>query len=883
MTTLLGGTNAKTKNVAASLRYQTSQKGGVVPLVYGTAKLAVNLLDYQNFAASGGSGKGGKGGAVTGKSSSNTPTYSVDWIAGVCQGPIANWGLLWYNKTITTVEGAEFPVAGAPSKGKQSTTETGLSYLALGYDGQAADSYWTASYPANAIGYSGTAFITADDFKLGASPAFPNFNLEVFGIESGTAPNGCDANPASIVTDLLTNPRYGAEFPADRLDTGAFDDYSAYCNAAGLMLAPVYDTQQPASQMLAEIAALTNSAAVWSGGVLKIIPYGDMPLSATYTPIGFSGELTEGDLLTLTIGGFTGGPANLSHYLTANDIVSYEAAGAALCALVTGDGTLTDPGNTALAAAGIYATVTNTGLMIVSISGVTPVITTNGGGMTVGATSAPYTWTPNTTPIYSLGEDDFIVQESSVGAYLGVTPGGPALRLGAGPITGGFTDDPVHIARSTPADAMNMVQLQTTDRGTSYNPSVTEAFDQASIDLYGVRRDTSVKASAIVDPYFVATIAAQLVLQRQLLYRNTYTFQLGWKYILLEPMDLVQITDQRLGAQAITVRITAIEEDDEGLLSVTAEDWFGTPGPVLYPPANVPAFNGGVTSLGHGGGTATPYPKQGGASTASTPNYGTPAPAINPPLILEPTAALLIAQGQTSPYVAIGLSGGPNEAYSANWGGAAIYISLDGDTYAKFGEFTGRSTMGYTTADCGPGGTSLAVDLSESGGTLTSVSAALAAQAVSLCAVVTPGGALEFLSFTTATLAGANQYTLTGLYRGLYGTHAIDLPLGSQFLLMGADTFLEVLPSQFVGQSIYLKFPSFNIVGGGAQTLAEAEAYLYVPVGSSAVPGIFPQRVVGEGGTAAEIVSGAVQHDAMVPIESGETVRLNGIDPLQSN
>ena len=310
-----------------------------------------------------------------------------------------------------------------------------------------------------------------------------------------------------------------------------------------------------------------------------------------------------------------------------------------------------------------------------------------------------------------------------------------------------------------------------------------------------MRRDTSVKARAIVDPYFVATIAAQLVLQRQILYRNTYSFRLGWKYILLEPMDLVQITDVRLGAQALTVRITAIEEDDEGTLTVTAEDWFGSPGAVLYPPppASLPVF-GGITSLGQAAATAIPYPKQSGASEASTPNYGLSAPSVNPPIIVEPTAELLAAQGQTSPYIVIGLSGGPGGVFNSDWGGANIYVSLDGSSFAASGEFIGRSTMGYTTADCGPDGTSLAVDLSESDGQLNSVSSALAASAVSLCAVRTPAGQLEFLSYTVATLTGTVRYTLTGLYRGLYGTFAIDLPAGSQFLLMGSNVFLEVLP-----------------------------------------------------------------------------------------
>lgn len=582
--------------------------------------------------------------------------------------------------------------------------------------------------------------------------------------------------------------------------------------------------------------------------------------------------------------------------------VSYAAVGASLAMLITGDGTIADPGNGGLAAAGIYASVISDGVMIVLTQGPSVAISASASGaetLTVGEPSGPYTYTPNTTPLYTLGEDDYIVQELSVGTYLGVTPGGPALRMGAGPITGGFTDDPVHILRSTPADALNMVQLEVTDRGMSYNPSVTEAFDQGSIDLYGVRRDTSVKASAIVDPYFVAATVAQLILQRQLLYRNTYSFQLGWKYILLEPMDLVQVTDARLGAQAITVRITSIEEDDEGTLTITCEDWFGTPGPVMYPPAAAISTFGGVESLGSGGGTATPYPTQSSASEASQPNYGLAAPSVSTPFILEPTAELLAAQGQTSPYIIIGLSGGPNETYRANWGGANIYVSLDGDTFAPLGEFLGRSTMGFTAADCAASGSALAVDLGESGGSLNSVSGQIAASGVSLCALRTQSGQLELLTYTTATLTGPNQYTLTGLYRALYGTFAIDLPTGSQFLSLGSGPFFyKVLPAQFVGQTLYFEFQSFNLVGGGSQPLSETEIYSYVPVGSSVIPGTFPLAVIGKNVMPAEVASGTTRRDSLVPIEdqrhviigdqavlieTRHSLRLDQNSPLESN
>src|SRR5437660_1570724 len=134
-----------------------------------------------------------------------------------------------------------------------------------------------------------------------------------------------------------------------------------------------------------------------------------------------------------------------------------------------------------------------------------------------------------TLPNFSLGEDDFIVQESGVGGVSGVTPGGPALRSGSGPITGGFSDDPVRIVRSTPADASNSIQLECLDRSNNYNTVIVEAFDQAAIERYSVRRDSSLKARAIVDPVTVAPIVAQLLLQRALLFRNTYHFKLGWK------------------------------------------------------------------------------------------------------------------------------------------------------------------------------------------------------------------------------------------------------------------------------------------------------------------------------------------------------------------
>ena len=47
---------------------------------------------------------------------------------------------------------------------------------------------------------------------------------------------------------------------------------------------------------------------------------------------------------------------------------------------------------------------------------------------------------------------------------------------------------------------------------------------------------------------------------------------LGWRYALLEPMDIVLLTDATLGLVNKPVRLTAIEEDDNGELTMTAEE-----------------------------------------------------------------------------------------------------------------------------------------------------------------------------------------------------------------------------------------------------------------------------------------------------------------------
>ena len=151
------------------------------------------------------------------------------------------------------------------------------------------------------------------------------------------------------------------------------------------------------------------------------------------------------------------------------------------------------------------------------------------------------TWTPDLTPIYDLTEDDFLDD-----------------------------DEPVKCTRSDQADIYNSVKIEYKNRANEYNIEVVEAQDLANIELYGLRAADTTKAHQICTTD-IAQRTAQLALERGIAVRNTYTFKLPLKYILLDPMDIVTLTYKRMGLDREPVRIIKIEENDNQL-EIEAEE-----------------------------------------------------------------------------------------------------------------------------------------------------------------------------------------------------------------------------------------------------------------------------------------------------------------------
>jgi putative tail protein len=728
------------------LQIQTAVNALPVPIVWGESKIAPNVIWYNNFQtiAQQSGGGGGKGGVFGGGGSTTTGyTYTASVILALCEGSVIGINQIWRGQSTYTLSGL------------------GLS-LFTGTTPQTEWSYLATAYPSQALAYQGSAYACAANYDLSDSATLDNHNFEVQGFRYGSGANGVDADPAQVVSDFLTNAQYGVGFPPASIDattlfgSGGDSSFQTYCAAIGLALSPALTDQEQASSIFGRWLQLTNTAAVWSGGLLKFIPYGDAA-----TVAGSVQTATISDVLPAAGSFITPTPqvyVTLPSRFVADLGVKYSVSGAAF----------TNIGSGTPSAAGTY-TISPNGTYVFANAD-------QNAGVTI---SYQYTsatsFTPNVTPLYNLTDDDFKAEGN---------------------------EDPLQVTRSDPYEAYNVWRLEIAERVNAYNLTTVESRDQNAIELYGMRIASTVTAHEICDPN-VALISGQLMLQRAVYIRNTYKFRLSWEYCLLDPMDLVTVTDSILGLSDAPIRITEIEEDENGFLQVTAEEF-----PL-------------------GAATATLYATQ---AVSNNPINRNVAPdAVNTPIIFEPPSALV----GTTAQVWIAASGGAGGVADPNWGGAFVWLSLDGSSYTQIGAIVSPARQGVLTASLANfSGTNpdtadtLAVNMAESGGVLTG-GTALDAQLTNTLSIVDS----ELISFETATLTSANHYALTTMYRGLYGTATAAHSAGAPFARLDSAVFEYDLPAQYVGQTLYIKLQSFNVFGAGVQELSSCAVYTYTPSG----------------------------------------------------
>lgn len=318
---------------------------------------------------------------------------------------------------------------------------------------------------------------------------------------------------------------------------------------------------------------------------------------------------------------------------------------------------------------------------------------------------------PNTTPAYSLNDDDYI---------------------GA--------NDPLQISRDDPAECKNQLRLIYKNRANDYNEVAVTWKDQGLIEQYGLQTDSDFQA----DEVCVADMAQKAVTlygKRGAYIRNHYTFTLGPAHCLLEPMDILEVEDPQLGT--ISVQITKItESDDDGTFEIEADEVAtGVDNPASY----TPATNSGYAQ-----------------------NTGVDPGNVNTPVIIEPPASL-----SGSPQVWAAVSGGADwggcQVYVSADGGTTYQNIGTITSGARQGTLT--AALAAYAGDNPDTADTASVDLTESRGELQSVSETEAANASTLCYV--DGEYLSFETATLTGTNKYNLTTLyRGLYGSTAGAHA---------------------------------------------------------------------------------------------------------------
>ncbi|HEU5231961.1 MAG TPA: phage tail protein [Terriglobales bacterium] len=744
---------AQQPTVLHTLRVQTASYGQAIPIVYGQNRISGKLIWYGDFTpiaqtskqATGGKGLGG------GTTRTTSYTYTAAVAIALCEGPIQQLCNVWDTKgTLLLVAASEnFTV---PTGGGSYQVAQHANYVAH-YGVARADAY---SVVANDFGSDGPVTLAGTQKTpmslVASSPAAGQYTLNP--ATATFALSAADAGKQVTITYVYAVPNSNSNGqPLQQLALTLFTGTRPQSPW------PYLTSNHPGQDLG------YNGIAYVAASAMDLGSSGSLP-NYTYEVLGllpFGGGITDAepgaiinDLLTNPFYGASwpstliGDYSNFSAYAIANGLLFSPVIDAQQTAAAIIDD-LADLAN--------GAAIWSEGVLKLKSFGDTTTIA-NGA-----------IFIPDTAPVYDLSDRDFIRKSN---------------------------DDPVIVTRKSRADAVNDVKIEFVNRANSYNVEIAEDKDDAGIALYGLKSGTPRQAHAITD----ATVAKKVANHKRLrsVYidgGNSYRFTLGWQYILLEPMDLVTLTDSNLGLSKHPVRITSIKENDNGELDFEAEDfpW----------------------------GTATPtaYPYSSGAGFA--PNQQADPGSVNAPIVFEANNRMSLS---TAYELWMGVSGGPN------WGGCHLWLSIDGNSYRQIGTIHGAARMGALTASLASGAdpdvtNTLAVDLSQSAGTLTSGTLADADQYHTLCYV---DG--ELITYETATLTGANKYNLTYLRRGSLGSPISAHSAGSAFLRLDDAVFVYEFDPTLVGKTIYLKFTSFNKFELMEQSLANATAYQFTISGS---------------------------------------------------
>lgn len=335
--------------------------------------------------------------------------------------------------------------------------------------------------------------------------------------------------------------------------------------------------------------------------------------------------------------------------------------------------------------------------------------------------------------------------------------------------------------RKDTSEAYNEATVEFINRANSYEKETVSFEVVADVQRNGLKPASKKSAHYLYTKARAQYYAEQLAMKR--LYAKTqYTFRLDWAFCALEVGDLVTLTDKSCQLDHQIVVITSVNEAADGQLEFTAE---GKPAGT-YAPARYDVHENERPFI----------------------DYNQEAPSVNDVAIFQTVGDV----GGNNVFIGVNTPAG--------WGGCSVWLSDNDQNYSRIGSITQQARMGRTRLAFNETANACEVTLNQ--GVLKGGTHIDAERANTLCWV---NG--EALSYEGANMAPNNQFSLTGLVRGQYGTNAISHNAGERFIRVDEALFRYPYRKEDIGKTIYLKFTSSNIFGTNEQGLDEVQAYQY--------------------------------------------------------
>lgn len=335
--------------------------------------------------------------------------------------------------------------------------------------------------------------------------------------------------------------------------------------------------------------------------------------------------------------------------------------------------------------------------------------------------------------------------------------------------------------RKDTSEAYNEATVEFINRANSYEKETVSFEVVADVQRNGLKPASKKTAHYLYTKARAQYYAEQLAMKR--LYAKTqYTFRLDWAFCTLEVGDLVTLTDEACQLNKQIVVITAVNEAADGQLEFTAE---GKPAGT-YAPARYDVHENERPFI----------------------DYNQAAPSVNDVAIFQTVGDV----GGNQVFIGVNAPAG--------WGGCSVWLSDNGENYSRIGSITQQARMGRTRLAFNETANACEVTLNQ--GMLKGGTHIDAERANTLCWV---NG--EALSYEGANMAPNNQFSLTGLVRGQYGTNGISHNAGERFIRVDEALFRYPYRKEDIGKTIHLKFTSMNLFGSNEQELDEVQAYQY--------------------------------------------------------